>query len=464
MKRILYTLLTAAAVLFGNYFYFNGTLEATIETPTPISSPTLVPLPGTVVPTPVGDPTIAPAPVEERDPYGEVYFSIVTPPEKYDPSIEVDQSTHRLARLPGSCIVGLIECPEVRTVPTPFNMKDVWNDGTGIVWSPDGWYGLLVTHFEDELSAGKTKKELDKIQHQSPSEFNISPSTLYMFDAQTDTWSEVYRMERKFFFNPKWSPDGQWIAFTVNSSVWAFHSPQKDDGVYVIHPDGSGLKQLSGIGASTSILGWIGNSILLQRAQGLYPTTESSKSRMEMLTLDGETKFLFETDRLAIFTLSPDGGAILAADAQGEFAGSPVKTVDVLALDGSVVYTFGTFTNHTASIYPTTWSRDGSLVAFANLRRAYVGPREGQGAGFPNALIGIPPDGPVRDVYLADDTYAPPSFSSFQFSSDNKYLLMDVYEGIPHFVVVALETGQSAVVTMKGMTDLEQAYSFSWRP
>ena len=41
MKKILYTILTAAAVLLGNYFFSNGTLEATVETPTPIVTFTL---------------------------------------------------------------------------------------------------------------------------------------------------------------------------------------------------------------------------------------------------------------------------------------------------------------------------------------------------------------------------------------------------------------------------------------
>ena len=41
MKRILYTILTAAAVLLGNYLFSNGTLEASVETPTPIVTPTL---------------------------------------------------------------------------------------------------------------------------------------------------------------------------------------------------------------------------------------------------------------------------------------------------------------------------------------------------------------------------------------------------------------------------------------
>ena len=37
MKRILYTLLTATALLIGNYFFPNSTIVANIETPTPLS-------------------------------------------------------------------------------------------------------------------------------------------------------------------------------------------------------------------------------------------------------------------------------------------------------------------------------------------------------------------------------------------------------------------------------------------
>jgi len=44
---------------------------------------------------------------------------------------------------------------------------------------------------------------------------------------------------------------------------------------------------------------------------------------------------------------------------------------------------------------------------------------------------------------VADDTYSTPDFTDIQFSRDGKYLLMQVYEGFVHFVVVSLETGQS---------------------
>ncbi|MBK7452998.1 MAG: hypothetical protein IPJ46_04545 [Anaerolineales bacterium] len=42
MKRILYTILTAAAVLLGNYFFSNGTLEANVETSVSTASPIAV--------------------------------------------------------------------------------------------------------------------------------------------------------------------------------------------------------------------------------------------------------------------------------------------------------------------------------------------------------------------------------------------------------------------------------------
>jgi hypothetical protein len=460
MKRILYTLLASVVVLAGNHLFSGSTLEANVETPAAgIGS---IPSFSGPVATEDQESIVSPPVIEPRDPYGELYFTIITPreylpPETPPPYVE---AAYRLARLPGSCVVGLEACPEAETVQTPFDMQDVFStDGTGLAWSPDGRYGLLVIHPEDELSAGKTQEELDQLRSQSPSEFDVSPSTLYMFDAETNTWSEVHRADGKFIYTPFWSSDGQQIAFQVRSSVWGFHASQADDGIYVIRPDGSDLRQVSRVDAS--ILGWIGNSLLLREVKSLPP---AYAYRMEMLALDGEIKPLFESARAAFYALAPDGGLLLASDLHDPANGTPAKSVDLLALDGSILNTFGTFTNYSASIYPLVWSRDGSMAAFANLRRVYVGPRDGQGNGFPNGLLGIPPDGPVREVYVADDSSVEPSFWNLQFSHDNRYLLMDVYDGTPHFVAVALDTGQAIPLEIKGMTESEQASSFSWRP
>lgn len=451
MKRSIFSLI-ASLFLFGlGWLLPHSVFNVKIQTnPTPASV-----LPADLSPKSLLPSTDAPTdlPTQERDPYGDLYFTIITmkdyvPPA--EPPLGMDETTSRLARLPGSCVVGLIECPELETVQTPFNMKDVFSpDGSGLIWSPDGRNGLLVTHPEDELSSGKTKDELAQLANQSPADFEISPSTLYLFDTQANTWREVYRAERKFFYTPAWSPDGQWIAFQVLSSVWAFHPAQAGDGIYIVHPDGSGLQQLSTVNAS--IHGWIGNSLLLQERQGLYPAPQYT---FELLALDGEINPLFTSARQAFYTLAPAGGALLAVDAPGETNNAPIKSVDVLALDGSVIQTFGAFSNYTSGIYPLAWSADASLVAFANQRRVYIGVRTAQPAA----------SGSVREVYLADDTYVEPSFWNFQFSSDNQYLLMDVYDGISHFVAVALETGQTIPLEIKGLTSSELASSFSWQP
>ena len=466
MKRSIFSLIASLFLLGLGWLLPHSVFNVSIETdPTPAS---VLPadFPSKSLPASTDAPEVSPVPTgiptPEHDPYGELYFTVITSKEYIppaEPPAGIDESTARLARLPGSCVVGLIECPELETVQTPFNMKDVFRaDGGGLIWSSDGRYGLLVTHPEDELSTGKTKDELAQLANQSPADFEISPSTLYLFDAQLNTWQEVYSAERKFFLTPTWSPDGQWIAFQVLSSIWAFHPSQSDDGIYLVHPDGSGLQQLSSV--SASIHGWIGNSLLLQQRQGLYPAPQYT---FELLALNGEIKPLFTSTRQAFYNLAPAGGVLLAVDALGEINNTPTKSVDVLALDGSVIQTFGSFSSYTSGIYPLAWSPDASLVAFANQRRVYIGARAAQSA-MPGGLSDFPVEGSVREVYIADDTYVEPSFWNFQFSNDNRYLLMHVYDGIPHFVAVALETGQAIPLEIKGLTSSEQAGSFSWRP
>jgi hypothetical protein len=472
MKKILYTLLSAGILLLANVFVSNGTFQVAVESPTPLPSPTLIPLPG-MESTPDGGSTpISIAASEPGDPYGEFYFTVIQPREYYPPATPppgVFEATYRLVRLPGSCVVGLIECPSPEEVPTPFDMRDVLAmdfDSGSLTWSPDGLQGMLTIHPPDDFTDGWTAEEWEQFKTSKLEDLNISASSLYVFDAGTDTWRELYRADRKFFYAAHWSPDGEWIAFVVSSSMVSIHPFQAEDGVYVIHPDGSGLQRLGGLSDYGTILGWVGNNILLRRS--LHPgSTTDFTHVVEKLNFDGQVTTLFESSRLVNYALAPDGGSLLAADSTTRTGGGPQRAVDVLALDGSVIHSFGTFSNFSSSVYPFVWSPDGTQVAFANLRRLYVAPRVSQ-LNLPADTFGIAPD--TREVYVADDTYITPGYNDIQFSHDSEYLLMQVYEGFTHFVVVSLETGQSTPLAIPHLDPfvmddnfLGDPSFFSWR-
>jgi hypothetical protein len=460
MKRSMIHLIASTLLLGLGWFVPHSIFDVTLETPTP--------LPATVLPT--ESLTMAfPAPAQPvtplRDPYGELYFTIAKPKEYYPPATPppIIEETLRLVRLPGSCLVGLIECPEVEDVPTPFDMQDVLafdSDSGALLWSPDGRYGLLVVHPVDDLTRGGTNDEFEQLKHTDLNDLEISPSTLYLFDAEENTWREVFRAERKVFYPVRWSRDGQWIAFTVAGSPLNDYPLQAGDGVYVVHPDGSGLQNLGGDGGH--VLGWIGNSLLLQRPSD--PSSSNMSSAFEMITFEGQVKPLFETSRVAAHVLAPDGGALLAMNVLNP------ASVDLLALDGNVIHSFGTFLKSSSTApmpSPMVWSSDGSLAAFSNLRQVYVAPRSNK-QGWPGGLIGLSPE--VRVVYVMDDSFTEPSFLDFEFSSDNKYLLMNVYDGFTHFVIVALDTGQIMPLDIPDMNPYQDANYlgdpsfFSWRP
>jgi len=469
MKRSLINLIVSALLLGLGWFVPHSVFDVALETPTPLPSPTLVPLFPERIAAHPNDPTPVPTPIEEHDPYGELYFTIIKSKEYYPPATPppgVDESLTRLARLPGSCVVGLVVCPAPEIIPTPFDMKDVLatdSDSGALIWSPNGRYGLIMVHPPDDFTRGWIDEEWEQFKKSDLNDLKISSSTLYLFDAENDTWSEIYHANRKFLYSVHWSADGQWIAFTVASSMVTIHPSQADDGVYIVHPDGSELQQLGGKGGY--ILGWVGGSLLSRRF--LDPTSGNFSHIVELLTFKGEVTTLFESSRLASYALAPDGGSLLAADSATRDGGGPQKTINVLALDGSVIRSFGTFSNFSSAISPFVWSPDGSQVAFANLRRLYVAPRVSQ-LDLSADTFGVPPD--TREVYVADDTYITPSYLDVQFSHDNKFLVAEVYEGFTHFVVVSLETGQSTPLTIPHIDPfvwddnyLGDLSFFSWR-
>ena len=206
MKRSLILLVVSVLFLGLGCMVHYSVFNVTLETPTPLpqSDPDSS-LPVTIA-AENNNPTAMPTLVENGDPFGELYFSIVKPREYAPPATPppgVDESTMRLARLPGSCVVGLVACPAPEIVTTPFDMKDVLttdSDSGALTWSPDGRYGLLVIHPQDEITRGWTTEEWEKF-------------------IKTDLTISKFRRPRFFFSMRNRIPGVSFIAPTGNSSI-----------------------------------------------------------------------------------------------------------------------------------------------------------------------------------------------------------------------------------------------------
>jgi TolB protein len=165
---------------------------------------------------------------------------------------------------------------------------------------------------------------------------------IWMLDLKTKKTTDIVN-HAGGHFRPVWSPDGQWIAFSSDRDS---PHPRRPDGfetiqrteIYLIHPDGTGLKQLTHTGSFAGSPSWSsdGKQIAFYKMSFEDVITISDPRRLrgtsQIATVDvatGQEKILTQgqgekwsprflaSSRIGYFSGGPDGGLEFTDGTQG---------------------------------------------------------------------------------------------------------------------------------------------------
>jgi WD40 repeat protein len=327
-----------------------------------------------------------PAASTEADPLGEVYFFVS--------DHNYGKENIQLMKAPGSCVAGLIPCPQAEVIEVP---SDLNFSLTPLVWSPKGE--------EAAFSLSGTKAD--------------EQTRLSLYDPEQQTWTTLAQFN--YIDPPLWSPDGEWLAFRVQDG-------EGKDEIYLVRRDGSGLTNVSASvklpneGQPYVLDGWISNQIIL-------------RGRNEMVYLmrasDGKVQPLFDTPLAkSVFVPSPDGYFLAYLDVI-----EPRAALKLITPDGNTTRDLTAFEQ--ASLYPIVWSPDGTQLAFVKTTNDLAAGQD---------LYTIQSDGKnLQQVYHSNAG----GITDVKYSPDGRFLLIPDDDATGrHLFVVDLSTMEAHLIQL----------------
>ena len=218
-------------------------------------------------------------------------------------------------------------------------------------------------------------------------EDNSFERDLWMVDTATGEGHQL-TASKKSSSNPKWSPDGKWIAFLSDRPGQISGTPEGKKQIYVMAADGGEARQLTKVETGVNIFDWSADSKRMaftaddpetkamkdrKEKYGEYEVVHADYSMAHLWTLEipsGESASLPEPKRLTEgasftvgeFTWSPDGTSIaFSGQRDPDLISSETADVYVVTLSGAkvkkIVSTPGPDRN-------PQWSPDGKQIAF----------------------------------------------------------------------------------------------------